>query len=216
MPDGGIFIASDTQTLSDLFDGAAVSKRFDPGATIACEGEPQHWVYRVARGCVRSCIYSSEGHRKILRFHKPGEILGASASDDWKTTEEAVDTVVLEALSVSAFETALARSDRAQRELRDCLAEEIEAHARLLVLTANSSAIERVRSFLRSYADGRESAGFVALPMCRRDIADHLGLSMESVCRSISALKRSGVIDLRGASFFRFRASSPAKVMPAA
>lgn len=209
MTQGATFAATGMQALNDLFDKAGVSRRYDPGTTIACEGELQQWAYRVSRGCVRSCLYSQDGYRKILRFRGRGDILGPGISDEWRTTEEAVDTVVIDAVPVAAFEAALAGSEDAQRDLRTRLAEEIEAHARLLVLTANSSAVDRVRVFLREFAQSRKAGGFVSLPMCRRDIADHLGLSMESVCRSISTLKRSGEIELKGASFFRFPEQLP-------
>ncbi|MDU8943738.1 Crp/Fnr family transcriptional regulator [Ovoidimarina sediminis] len=191
-------------SLSELFETSGIKRRFNPGATIAAQGERQAWVYMVARGCVRSCIYSPEGHRRVVRFRGPGSVLGLGLAAEWTTSEEAVDMAVLEAIPVAAFEAMLAASPAAQRDLHDRMREEIEAHAALLVLTSNSSAVDRVREFLKDFARSRKSGGLISLPMSRRDIGDHLALSMESVCRAISTLKRDGEIDLKGASFFRF------------
>ncbi len=62
---------------------------------------------------------------------------------------------------------------------------------------------ERVRRFLTEFAARRAASGFTVLPMPRRDIADHIGLTVETVSRAFSALKRKGMIEMRGCDRFR-------------
>jgi CRP-like cAMP-binding protein len=66
-----------------------------------------------------------------------------------------------------------------------------------------TKAPERLLQFLHGFASTRSSSGFIALPMCRRDIADHLGLSVETVSRAFSTLKRTGRISLSGAEKYK-------------
>ncbi len=196
-------IESALDPLIAFFRERGTEIKFQPGATIAAQGSASKTIYRVLRGCVRVCAYSEDGERRILQFLGAGDYLGLDDIADCITAREAVDTVVLSAVSRKAFEAELRSQTALQDAMRHRLAEEIGAHATLFMLTAQTSAVERVKLFLENYAKRRSSNGFIALPMCRRDIADHLGLSMETVSRAFSALKERGDIALRGANFFR-------------
>ncbi len=189
--------------LASFFRERGTEIKVAPGATIAPQGGASETIYRVMRGCVRVCAYSEDGDRRILQFLGAGDYLGLDDVSECITAREAVDLVVLVAIPRTVFEAELARSPGLQSAVRECLAREIDAHAALFILTAQTSAVERVKLFLTQYASKRSHSGFIALPMCRRDIADHLGLSMETVSRAFSALKSRGDIALRGANFFR-------------
>ncbi|NND19263.1 MAG: helix-turn-helix domain-containing protein [Silicimonas sp.] len=189
--------------LAALFHERGSTIRFAPGTTIAHQGETAGSVYRIRRGCVRSSMYSSEGERRILQFLQADDFLGLSDAALWLAAQEAVDTVVLDTLPRSVFEARLQFCPSLQRAVRHALATQVEAHASLFALTSQTTAVERVRLFLEDYQSSRTSTGFVSLPMGRRDIADHLGLSMETVSRAFSTLKAEGEIELKGANFFR-------------
>lgn len=189
--------------LAAFFGIHATTMKIEPGTTIAHQCEPARSAYRIVRGCVRSAYYTQEGDRKILQFLGAGDYLGLGDAPHWSAAQEAVDTVVLEAVPRTVFEAALRHDCMLQGAVRHNLAREVEAHAALLVLTAQTTAVDRVRLFLERHASRRGNSGFVVLPMGRRDIADHLGLSMETVSRAFSTLKAHGDIALRGASFFR-------------
>ena len=197
--------------LDGLFEKYGTTVKAAPGSTIVHQGAVSGSVYRILRGCVRSSFYSSEGDRKLLQFLGAGDFLGLGDGDRWAASQEAVDTVVLEAVPRRLFEAELLKDPALQGAVRHELCRKIEAHAALLVLTAQTTAVDRVRMFLKGYAARRGSCGFIALPMGRRDIADHLGLSMETVSRAFSTLKSDGEIALRGASFFRLLTEAGAK-----
>ena len=189
--------------LNEFFQGTGSTIKIAPGETIAHQGAPLDTVYRILRGCVRTSFYSEDGDRKLLQFLGPDDFLGLSDAAFWPTSQEAVDMVVLQAIPRRLFEAELLESPALQCAVRHELVRKIDAHASLLVLTAQTTAVDRVRMFLHNFAARRASTGFIALPMGRRDIADHLGLSMETVSRAFSTLKAQGEIALRGASFFR-------------
>lgn len=194
---------SQSHPLATFFRERGTEMKFQTGATIAAQGSTSDTVYRILRGCVRVCAYSECGERRILQFLSSGDYFGIEDVDECITAREAVDTVVLSAVSRKAFEAEMQHRAEFQNAVRRRLAQDVGAHASLFILTAKSSAVERVKLFLEDYARRRSSDGFIALPMCRRDIADHLGLSMETVSRSFSTLREGGEIALRGANFFR-------------
>ena len=200
-----------TNPLAAFFRERGTEIKFQTGATIAAQGSASDTVYRVLRGCVRVCAYSEGGERRILQFLSTGDYFGLDDIDECITAREAVDTVVVAAVSRRAFEAEMQHRTAFQNVVRRHLAREVGAHATLFMLTAKSSAVERVKLFLEEYASRRSSNGFIALPMCRRDIADHLGLSMETVSRAFSTLRERGQIALRGANFFRTIEDTPAE-----
>ena len=204
-------IDTELDPLVALFRERGTEMKYQPGATIASQGSASDTIFRVLRGCVRVCAYSENGERRILQFLRPGDFIGLDDIDECITAREAVDMVVLAAISRRTFELELRQSDHFQKAVRRQLAQEIDAHATLFILTAQTSAVERVKLFLTTFAERRPSKGFVALPMCRRDIADHLGLSMETVSRAFSTLKERGEITLKGATFFRPSDAAPAE-----
>lgn len=189
--------------LAPFFRQHGTQIKVAPGAVIAHQGEAATKIYRVVRGCVRSTVYSQDGDRKVLQFLGAGDILGLGNAADWPASQEAVDMVVLESAPRHLLEAELAADPDLERTIRDCLAQQIASLASLLVLTAQTTAVERVKAFLQGFVARRASTSFVSLPMSRQDIADHIGLSMETVSRAFSALKAQGQIELRGANFVR-------------
>lgn len=194
-----------TPHLASLFDRHGTLVRVEPGASLTSQGQPLRSVYRVRRGCLRACVYSEDGHRNILQFHNEGDFLGLTGAPEWAVSTEAVGEAQLLSIGREVLQAALERTPELHAEMLDVLRHQIEAHADLLVLTANGSAVDRVREFLRGFSRAHpEPSGVTCLPMPRQDIADHLALSVETVCRSITALKTDGEIDLLTATRFRF------------
>ena len=193
----------DDDPLAAIFRDRGTELKVAPDTTISSQGSPSDTMYRISRGCVRVCAYSKDGDRRILQFLGAGDYLGLEDVTECLTAREAVDMVVLTAVPRFAFEAQLAHRPELQTAVRDSHALQINAHTELFILTAQTSAVERVKLFLMQFAARRSSKGFIALPMCRRDIADHLGLSMETVSRAFSSLKARGDIALKGSNFFR-------------
>ncbi|QPH54211.1 Crp/Fnr family transcriptional regulator [Pontivivens ytuae] len=196
-------VARASAMLEGLFDLRAVTVKAEPGETIAAEGEEVETIYRVISGTVRCCGYTGGGQRQIFRFCGPGSFLGAVDQDRWRATVEATDCVILSAVPRCRLDEAIARSPRLCRALFALMTDELRHREAHLVTLSHLPAHERLRVFLTRFVAERRAPGFVALPMTRQDIADHLGLTIETVSRSFGTLKRHGVIEMRGAGKVR-------------
>ncbi|MFQ6548456.1 Crp/Fnr family transcriptional regulator [Aestuariibius sp. 2305UL40-4] len=189
--------------LDALFAAAASLKSLCGGDTLARQGETAQSLHKVVRGLVRVCIYTEDGDRKIVRFAAPGAILGLTDHGEWSYTLEAVGPAAVSVLARTRFEQELRRNSALREDVWAGLTEEIAARDALLILVTCTHAAERVLAFLHYFAEGRDAAGFVELPMGRHDIADYLGLSMETVSRAFSSLRDCGAIELKGPSLYR-------------
>ena len=194
-------------TLTALFEAASFQRHCQPDSTILLHGESADALYQIVSGTVRCCMISAEGNRQIPCFSTRKGFIGITEQDHWHFTAEAVDHVVINVLPRSVLERELKHSAPLQEEIRAYVDALIENRDTQLLTLVSTKASERVFRFLRDFAAKRPSGDFIALPMCRRDIADHLGLSVETVSRAFSNLKRSGRIDL--ATCEKYRITSP-------
>ncbi|KAB2886335.1 MAG: helix-turn-helix domain-containing protein [Pseudorhodoplanes sp.] len=172
--------------------GAPMS--FAKGAEIYGEDEPADYVYKIVKGAVRSYRILSDGRRQIEGFYFPGDVFGLEAGNAHGSSAEAVsESVVLVVRRSTVLDTAQRDSDVAT-QVWSCTARELSRarnHALLLVKTAQ----ERVASFLLDLAN-RFSGNSVELPMSRQDIADYLGLTIETVSRTLTQFQDNAAIEL--------------------
>jgi len=159
------------------------------------EGEPADYVYRVVSGSVRTYKILSDGRRQVCGFYLPGDCFGLQSSEEHTFSAEAItDTKVL-VVKRSAL-TALADRDAAVgRELfalTACELRRVQEQVLLLV----KSAQERVASFLVEMSERAAAGNAIELPMSRQDIADYLGLTIETVSRTLTSLEGCAAIEL--------------------
>lgn len=197
-------------TLASLFDGKSHQQSFQPDSTILLHGDPADAIYRVVSGTVRCCTISAEGDRQIFRFIHKGECFGLADMDTWHFTAEAVDHVILKSIPRAIVEQILAVSVSVRQDLRADMCNQLETRERQLLSMVASKAPERLFNFLQEFASQRSGNGYVALPMCRRDIADHLGMTVETVSRAFSDLKNNGRIALVTAEKFKILGNAQA------
>ncbi|MGJ4859712.1 helix-turn-helix domain-containing protein [Labrys sp. KB_33_2] len=172
---------------------------YDKGEEIYGDDEPANYVYEVVSGAVRTCKLLDDGRRQIGAFHLPGDIFGLELDSTHRMTADAVvDTTVrlvrrrsLEAAALSDIGVANALRTLTSRDLRHA-----EDH---MILLGRKTALERVVTFLLEMDRRLAVAGMLELPMCRRDIGDYLGLTLETVSRVISLLHAKGVLGLSSA-----------------
>ncbi len=170
----------------------------EKGAEIYGEKEPAEYVYQVKTGAVRSYKLLADGRRQIGAFHLLGDIFGLENGSAHRFTAEAVVKTTVRLIKRQSLQ-AVAESDAVvTRNLLSMTTSNLEhAENRMLLLGCKTS-LERVAAFLVEM-DGRLTAtGIMALPMSRRDIADYLGLTLETVSRALSRLQRAGVLDFTG------------------
>jgi CRP/FNR family transcriptional regulator, nitrogen fixation regulation protein len=161
------------------------------------EGDSADTFYQVVSGVVRVCRFLSDGRRQIESFHVAGEVFGFELGHERQLSAEAIDDCTLIAYRRRNVE-ALAQKDAAVSRNLYCYAMEnlsqAQAHSLLL---GRRGAVEKVAAFLLTWAR-HGNARLVHLAMTRQDIADYLGLTIESVSRSLSQMERDGVIALPG------------------
>lgn len=182
--------------LNALFDKSSFEQHFQPESTILLHGDLADAIYRIASGAVRCCTIDADGSRQIFSFAKKGDCIGISDIDTWHFTAEAVDHVILKSIPQSLVKQALAVNVMLREELRSLVRDLLVQRERQLLSLISQKAPERLLGFLQDYSTVRSSTGFVALPMCRRDIGDHLGMTPETVSRAFGVLKNRGAIEM--------------------
>jgi CRP/FNR family nitrogen fixation transcriptional regulator len=172
--------------------------KYRRGAEIFGEAEPAEYVYQVVDGAVRSYKLLSDGRRQIGSFHLSGDIFGLENGEAHRFTAEAiVDTTVRLAKRASLANVA-ERDATVARDLLNMTASNLRHAEDHMLLLGRKTALERVAAFLLEMDRRLTAAGVMALPMCRRDIADYLGLTLETVSRALSVLHDKGVLGFIG------------------
>jgi CRP/FNR family transcriptional regulator, nitrogen fixation regulation protein len=172
---------------------------YKKGTEIYGEKEPADYVYQVKIGAVRSYKLLSDGRRLIGAFHLVGDIFGSTGGGENHrfTTEAVVDTTLRlikrQSLDLMAKEDAVLT-----RNLLGVTAKSLRHAEDQMLLLGRKGALERVAGFLLEMDKRLATAGAMTLPMGRHDIADHLGLTLETVSRSLSRLRRTGAISFIG------------------
>jgi CRP/FNR family nitrogen fixation transcriptional regulator len=161
---------------------------------IYAEGDSADCWYKVVSGTVRICKLLADGRRHIGEFCFSGDCFGIDGGGERPYSAEAVDDVIVMRFQRKATERLIDQNLALARLLRDTTLRDLaNAHGRTLLL-GRMTAPERVAAFLLEMFERRDRTRALDLPMSRNDIADYLGLTIETVCRTLSAFKRSGVI----------------------
>jgi CRP/FNR family transcriptional regulator, nitrogen fixation regulation protein len=172
--------------------GTSVALGFCRNAEIYREGEPAGQLYKVISGAVRTCRVLIDGRRQIGSFYLQGEIFGLEAEKEHSFSAEAVvdsEVLIIKSPTVPCERWRTGMPSQVWALMGHEL-KRAQDHARLLAMTAR----ERVAGFLLEMAERIQSSGEVELPMSRQDIADYLGLTVETVSRMLTQLKNRAVI----------------------
>jgi CRP/FNR family transcriptional regulator, nitrogen fixation regulation protein len=163
------------------------------------EDEPADYVYQVIGGAVRSYKLLSDGRRQIGAFHLPGDVFGLESGTVHRLAAEAIIDTTVRLVKRRSLEQAAGIEVLVARKLWAMTAGDLRHAEDHMLLLGRKTAMERVATFLLEM-DGRLAvAGMMALPMCRRDIGDYLGLTLETVSRALSQLHTQGVLGFSGA-----------------
>jgi CRP/FNR family transcriptional regulator, nitrogen fixation regulation protein len=168
------------------------------GIEIFGEAEPAEYIYQVIDGAVRSYKLLSDGRRQIGAFHLVGDIFGLENGGIHRFTAEAiVDTTVRLVKRVSLAHVA-EKDATVARDLLNMTATNLRHAEDHMLLLGRKTSLERVAAFLLEMDVRLTAAGVLALPMSRRDIADYLGLTLETVSRALSTLESKGILGFVG------------------
>jgi CRP-like cAMP-binding protein len=168
----------------------------DPDEVIALEGDPADRLFLIVSGTVRLYKVMADGRRAIVRFLYPGEYFGYAADRHHRVSAEAVTAVQLRWWPRATVENRANRSPELQHWLAGLLDGDLRMALDHVLLLGRKTASERVASLVLDLLARSHLAQEFALPMSRLDMADHLGLTLETVSRVFSQLRNAKVIAL--------------------
>jgi CRP-like cAMP-binding protein len=168
--------------------------QFSRNQEIYGQGESGGFWYKVVFGTVRISKLRADGRRHIAEFCFSGDAFGLESAAERNFSAEAVENVTVMRYPRAATERLIEENPAVARLLRDITLKSLAAAQGRLLTLGRMTACERVVSFLRELSERNDDEKHIELPMCRCDIADYLGLTIETVCRVLSDLKRRGVI----------------------
>ena len=168
---------------------------FARNAEIYGENEPAEYLYKVVSGTVRTYKVLVDGRRQIGAFYLPGDMFGLETGDEHTFSAEAITDCKITVIKRSAVVALAARDNNLAQQMWALTAGELHrAQDHILVLI--KSAQERVAGFLLEMTRRTPGSAAIELPMSRQDIADYLGLTIETVSRTLTQLEKAGAIEL--------------------
>jgi CRP/FNR family transcriptional regulator, nitrogen fixation regulation protein len=168
--------------------------RYEKDEQIFGENEPADYVYQVTFGAVRSYKLLVDGRRQIGAFHLAGDIFGLENAAVHRFTAEAIVDTKVRLVKRQTLELIAEKDVLVARDLLNTTATRLEHAEDHMLLLGRKTALERVATFLLEMDKRLTTAGFFALPMNRRDIADYLGLTLETVSRALRQLDERGIL----------------------
>jgi CRP/FNR family transcriptional regulator len=176
---------------------------------VFTEGDQRSHLYRVETGAV--CLYKvlPDGRRQVVGFAFPGDLLGFGPAGAHQFNAQTTRPSRLRCLSWRSIERVVRQNPALGVTLWEAISQELAAAHDLLLTNGQRTATERVAAFLltisRRNARRGEDGSLIILPMTRTDIGDLLALTIETVSRVFSSLRRERIIDLAQSCEVRIR-----------
>jgi CRP-like cAMP-binding protein len=183
------------KSLGDPIELMGAPMQFARNEEIYGESEPADYIYKLLSGTVRTYRVLSDGRRQIGAFYLPGDMFGLESGAEHSFSAEAITHATVLVIKRSAVTALAARDMSVAQQLLAMTAQElarVQVHLMLLIKTAQ----ERVADFLLEMAERADGQNEVDLPMSRQDIADYLGLTIETISRTLTQLENSAAIAL--------------------
>ncbi|WP_423212876.1 transcriptional regulator FnrL [Paracoccus sediminis] len=189
-----------------LLEGMKFYRSFEPGQPIVWEGERMDFVGSVVTGVATLTQMLDDGRTQMVGLLLPSDFLGRPNRDIAAYNAVATTRVVLCCFRRKPFEALMCTTPQVAHRLLEMTLDELDAAREWMLLLGRKTAREKIASFLAIIArreaalHKRDPGGRmrIDLPLTREAMADYLGLTLETVSRQISALKRDGVIELVG------------------
>ena len=181
-------------------DAIVAHLHLDPGETLFYEGDEAGHVFTVVTGTLRLHKMLPDGRRQITGFVFPGDVLGLATGEGYSYTAEAVTEAGVCRFPTRRLEALFDEFPKLEKRLLGKARDELVAAQEQMLLLGRKAPAEKIASFLLGLSRRAERWDMpsdpVLLPMSRGDIADYLGLTVETVSRTFTRLKSQGVIAL--------------------
>jgi CRP/FNR family nitrogen fixation transcriptional regulator len=168
------------------------------GKTIYIQNDPVEYVYQIRKGAVRSYKSLSDGRRQIGAFHLQGDIFGFDIGDVHRFTAEAIVDTTVRLIRQQSLVLVAESDPIVFSNLLTMTTIKLQHAENHMLLLGRKTALERVAAFLHEMDERMAATDVLSLPMSRRDVADYLGLTIETVSRAISRLHQERVLDFLG------------------
>ena len=173
---------------------------FPAAYTVLREGDSADHIYSISNGSVKLYKLLPDGRRQIIGFLFSGDLFGLGVEGGYCYTAETITPAQLCRFTHRKLDTLLDEMPRLERRMFTLAVKELVAAQEQMLLLGRKTAREKVASFLLQLSRRAERAhqpnSPISLPMSRADIADYLGLTIETVSRTFTQLKRDGIIGL--------------------
>ena len=186
---------------ADDWAGAA-RLTFRAGEEIYAQDEDADMIYRLVRGAVRTSHLLADGRRQIGDFYYAGDVIGVEIGALHRFSAEALGPC--EVLAIRRSGSAAYDAGRHERMIWQATAAELHRAQSHMLLLGRATACEKVAHFLLDIAE-RFRGELVSLPMSRQDMADYLGLTIETISRMLGRLQADGFVEFEGARRYRIR-----------
>lgn len=189
-----------------LLDQMKYYRSFEAGQTVVWSGDRMDFVASVVTGIAKLTQTMEDGRRQMVGLLLPSDFVGRPGRQNAAYDVTAVNDVVMCCFRKKPFEEMMAHTPHVAQRLLEMTLDELDAAREWMLLLGRKTAREKIASLLAiiarreaslTQAKSRASAAF-ELPLTREEMADYLGLTLETVSRQMSALKREGLISLEG------------------
>ncbi len=177
-------------------------RRYKSGETIFVEGDAAPYCYQVVTGVVKEYNTLEDGRRQVADFYGIGELFGISELDEQLHTAEAIADCAVRCYPRDSLLHAVSVSPELSHQFLDTLMTRLHHARERMVMLGRMSAMQRVAAFLIRLSSQQCRTDNIQLAMSRQDIADHLGLTIETVCRALTELRKKDVIIMPSARVF--------------
>lgn len=195
--------ARPASALADAFERHGVRMTYERNEEIYAQDEEVELLYRVVGGVVRTSRLTVDGRRQVGDFYYPGDIFGLEPGPEHRFAAEALDDCEIMVVRRSAVR-AFAGDAELDRAILEATRQEMERLQEHVVMLGRKSARERVACFLMSIAQ-RQDEGHADLAMGRQDMADYLGLTIETVSRMLTQLQGEAIVEFPSSRRFQVR-----------
>jgi len=167
---------------------------------IFCEGDAKTHLYEVKTGAVCISKISIDGSRQVIKFALSGDVIGLGSQENYDTYAQATTLTKLKALSYASLRRIIQEDTTFSMKLWEMMTEELTATRNLVVTVGQRSAPQRIATFLLNMQERNRrqnlDSNTIVLLMTRSDIADYLGLTIETVSRTLTKFKLQKIIDI--------------------
>jgi CRP-like cAMP-binding protein len=188
-------LCKELKTFDEILSGQT-SRKLDPGQHLFHQGDDDRNIYKIESGLVRLYRILSDGRRQIISLRFAGDVLGFEAAAERQCSAEAITPVKVRSLDENSTYRRLRDEPALAPQLLSLLSQELESARGQIAVLNRRSAIEKLAAFILELHRRQGECGTVEIPLSRTDIADFLGLTIETVSRNLTKLRTRGIIEL--------------------